>query len=200
MFVLNQKLKNLKEALKVWNKNIFGNVHSQVDNAYKELDDIQVKIHSLGYSNVLMDQEKAAQLNLESALNIEEVFSHEKSKVKWHCEGDRNTAFFHIVAKIKRTSSLISTMKNGEITLTDPNLISEHVVNHFTNIFTNNPNITQTGMIEEVITNLITERINNMLTMLPSYEEISNAVFSLNSDSAPWLDGFGAIFFKITGK
>lgn len=109
--------------------------------------------------------------------------------------------FFHRIAKIKKTSSLISTMKNGDIPLTDPNLISEHVVNHFTNIFTNNSNVTQNGMIEEVIPNLITDRINNMLTMLPSDEEISNAVFSLNKDSAPGPDGFGAVFFfKTTGN
>lgn len=87
-------------------------------------------------------------------------------------------------------------MKNGDIPLTDPNLISKHVVNHFTNIFTNNSNVTQNGMIEEVIPNLITDRINNMLTMLPSDEKISNAIFSLNKDSAPGPDGFGAVFFQ----
>jgi len=78
MFVLNQKLKNLKDALKVWNKNTFGNVHSQVDNAYKVLDEIQMKIDTLGNSDSLMDQEKSAQLQLENALNIEEIFWHEK--------------------------------------------------------------------------------------------------------------------------
>jgi hypothetical protein len=51
-------------------------------------------------------------------------------------------------------------------------------------------------MIEDVIPNLITVRINNMLTLLPSMEEISNAVFSLNKDSAPDPDGFGALFFQ----
>lgn len=74
MFVLNQKLKNLKEALKVWNKNTFGNVHSQVNTTYKELDDIQVKIDNIGCTDILMDQEKIAQVNLENALNIEEIF------------------------------------------------------------------------------------------------------------------------------
>lgn len=43
---------------------------------------------------------------------------------------------------------------------------------------------------------LITDRVNNMLTMLPSHEEITNAVFSLNKSSAPGPDGFGAIFFQ----
>jgi len=43
---------------------------------------------------------------------------------------------------------------------------------------------------------LITDRINNMLTMLPSNDEISNVVFSLNKDSALGQDGFGALFFE----
>jgi len=53
-----------------------------------------MKIDSLGSCDTLLDREKNAQLNLENALNIEEIFWHEKSKVKWHCERDRNTVFF----------------------------------------------------------------------------------------------------------
>jgi hypothetical protein len=133
-------------------------------------------------------------------LNTEEIFWHEKSKVQWHCEGDRNTAFFQRVAKIRNLSSLITTMRNGDITLNDPELISAHVVNHFKNIFTNNSNITHNGLIEEVVPKLITDRINNMLIMLPTREEISKVVFDLNKDSAPGPDDFGAIFFKHIGK
>jgi len=87
MFILSQKLKMLKEALKLWNKNTFGDVHSQVTLAYKDLDEIQLKIDTNGCTDIL--------LNLENALNQEEIFWHEKSKVKWHCEGDRNTTYFH---------------------------------------------------------------------------------------------------------
>jgi hypothetical protein len=48
MYVLSQKLKILNEALKVWNKNTFGNVHTQVTLAYKDLDEIQLKIDTSG--------------------------------------------------------------------------------------------------------------------------------------------------------
>jgi len=40
-----------------------------------------------------MEQEKLAQINLENVLNMEESYWKEKSKVKWQCDGDRNTAF-----------------------------------------------------------------------------------------------------------
>jgi hypothetical protein len=55
MFILSQKHKLLKEALKVWNKKTFGDVHSQVSLAYKELADIQMNIDAVGSSDLLLD-------------------------------------------------------------------------------------------------------------------------------------------------
>lgn len=57
MFILSQKLKMLKDKLKVWNKDVFGDVHSQVSNAYKIVDEIQEKIDAQGHSDSLMEQE-----------------------------------------------------------------------------------------------------------------------------------------------
>jgi len=129
-------------------------------------------------------------------LNIEEIFWQEKSKIKWHCEGDRNTAYFYRIAKIRASSSLITTMRDGDNLLIDPNIVSAHTVNDFQNLFTADSNVTQNSLVEDVIPNLITDRGNNMLTILPSMDEIYNVVFSLSKDSAPGPDGFGAFFFQ----
>ena len=144
----------------------------------------------------MLEQEKNAQINLENALNLEETFWKEKAKVKWHIEGDRNTAYFHRLAKIKQASSLITNMRNGDVMLNEPEEVSAHIVNHFTDLFTQNSNTINNGMVEEVIPNLITDRINRILTILPNHDEIHSAVFSLNQDSAPSPDGFGAVFFQ----
>ena len=80
--------------------------------------------------------------------------------------------------------------------LTDADEISEHIVNHFSTLFNNTSNTRDNGLVEEVIPHLITDRINSMLTLLPSNEEIFQEVFSLNKDSAPGLDRFGALFFQ----
>jgi len=50
--------------------------------------------------------------------------------------------------------------------------------------------------VKEAIPNLVDDRLNAMLTMIPSQLEIKNAVFYLNKDGAPGLDGFGAFFFQ----
>jgi hypothetical protein len=196
MFVLGQKLKILKEQLKTWNKVNFGNITANVNAATARVDEIQMMIDINGASDALLDQEKLAQINLENVLHMEELFWSEKSKVKWHLEGDRNTAYFHRIAKIKNTTNHISSLMNGDIALNSTDEISAHVVDHFSSLFTQAGSFVDNGLVEEVIPNLITDRINDMLTNIPSMEEIKSAVFSLNNDSAPGPDGFGACFFQ----
>jgi hypothetical protein len=101
MYILNQKLKHLKNALKLWNKTTFGDIHSQVKIATNNVNLIQDEIDSLGITDELLEQEKNAQLNLEKALQVEETLWQHKSKVNWFSQGDRNTTFFHRMAKIR---------------------------------------------------------------------------------------------------
>ncbi|CAJ2662070.1 unnamed protein product [Trifolium pratense] len=110
MFILITKLKRLKEKLRSWNKGIFGNVHSSVNEAEQDLNNIQIQIQNFGHSDSLGSLERTAQ--------------------------------------------------------------------------------------KEVIPNLVNENVNALLTLIPSYDEIKNAVFSLNKDSAPGPDGYGAFFYQ----
>jgi len=50
MYVMSNKLKNLKVRLKRWNKEVYGNVNSLVFDAENSLQDIQNKIQTLGPS------------------------------------------------------------------------------------------------------------------------------------------------------
>jgi len=138
MFVLNQKLKILKQKLKIWNKIVFGNVHNLVKEADKKLSIVQSNIDLLGISDSLMEEHKAAQIALENALNIEEEYWREKSKVAWHSDGERNTKYFHSLSKIKNTSKLINSLVIGDNMISDPEQISSHITEHFKIIFSTN--------------------------------------------------------------
>ncbi|GAU48947.1 hypothetical protein TSUD_285360 [Trifolium subterraneum] len=153
MYVLSQKLKILKANLKTWNKDSFGNIHSNVKQAYQDVDDIQNLIDSNGPNEPLLDQEKIAQINLEKTLLMEEMFL-------------------------------------------DTEEVSAHVVDHFSSLFNDSAPFVDNGLVEEVIPCLVTDRFNNMLTILPSHDEIKSVVFGLNNDSAPGPNGFGAVFFQ----
>jgi len=112
-------------------------------------------------------------------------FWSEKARIKWHSDGDRNTAYFHRSAKIKQAYKKISTLRVDDTLITDQEQIAEHVISHFTNLFSNENVVNDNGIIEEVIPPLVTENINRLLTMLPSCDEIHNAMFAMNKDSAP---------------
>jgi len=195
MFILSHKLKLLKEKFKVWNKEVFGNVHNLVQNAEVKLNVIQLAIDTHGQSDFLFDQQKHAQIDLNKALDMEEVFWREKSRVKWHLEGDRNTRYFHRLTKIKNSTKTISSIRNGDDIITDPDLIASHLTNHFQNIFCNSSVLQVNNLVEDCVPELINDHTNNLLTLLPTEKEIHDAVLAFNRDSAPGPDGFGAIFF-----
>jgi hypothetical protein len=116
--------------------------------------------------------------------------------VNWHVDGDRNTGYFHRIAKIKNTTKVMSSLRVEETLVTDHQMIADHVVDYYQNLFCSNMGILQDdALINDVIPSIINDSINAMLTMIPSPSEIKNAVFELNKDSALGPDGFGALFF-----
>ncbi|WJX17562.1 hypothetical protein P8452_07464 [Trifolium repens] len=168
MFILSKKLKLLKEKLKMWNKVCFGNVNESVTAAEQKLHLIQNQIQTIGPTDALLSEENSANAVLEEALSRKEVFWQEKAKLNWHLEGDRNTKYFHKLTKIKTSTKTITSLQDDE---------------H------------DSRLVDEVIPHLVTDDVNEILTMLPSAEEIKAAVFALNKDSAPGPDGFGGRFF-----
>jgi exonuclease III len=196
MFILSEKLKMLKDKLKVWNKSCFENVNDAVSSAEQKLNHIQEQIQHLGPSDVLLADEKIAHTVLEEALCRQEAFWQEKAKLNWHLEGDRNTKYFHRLAKIKSSTKAITSLQDGELVLTEQNQISEHIVNYYKNLFCSNLVLQDPLLAEEVIPHLVTDDINALLTIFPSNDEVKAVVFSLNRDSAPGPDGFGAFFFQ----
>jgi hypothetical protein len=196
MFILNKKLKLLKIKLKEWNKNVFGNVNEAVSTAEHNLHVIQENIQLNGPSDLLLSDEKLANIVLEDALSKQEVFWQEKAKLNWYLSGDRNTKYFHRIAKIKTTTKTISSLQDGDNVITDQNLIADHIVSYYKSLFSTNLVLQDSLLADEVIPNLISDDVNAILIMLPSIDEIKAAVFGLNGDSAPGPDGFGAYFFQ----
>lgn len=135
MYILERKLQILKVRLKDWNKNVFGNVDSKVKEAEIKLKDIHDLIGKSGYNETLQDSECKAQFELEKALNIEEDLWREKSRIKWHTLGDRNTRFSHTYAKIRRKTNVISSLVINDKIVTDQKDLENHIVSHYENLF-----------------------------------------------------------------
>lgn len=99
------KLRRLKAALKSWNKERFGNVHSNVATAEQEV----VTLEQLFIADPSDDNHsnlEAAKDKLREVLLQEERYWRQQSGIKWLKEGDRNTEYFHAIAENKKKGSL----------------------------------------------------------------------------------------------
>ncbi|XP_019438908.1 PREDICTED: uncharacterized protein LOC109344602 [Lupinus angustifolius] len=81
MFIFAQKMKHLKKELRFWNTNVFGNIHTRVKNVMISVGNIQHSIAEIGPEQDLMDLNDHAQFELLHALEVEEIFCKEKSRL-----------------------------------------------------------------------------------------------------------------------
>nr|XP_028947429.1 uncharacterized protein LOC114820607 [Malus domestica] len=196
MFVMLEKLKALKRCLRVWNSTVFGDVHRNVTFAKERLQNIQNSISSDGNSQEKFNEEVVAKTAVLDALQMQEAFWHDRARVKWLTEGDRNTAFFHAYARGRHSSSRIVNLLDGENVLSSHTAIVDHVVNFYQSLY--NSSFTPTG-IEDVcgvIPPMVSEEENLSLSCLPSADEIRSVVFSMDPSSAPGPDGFPGSFYQ----
>ncbi|XP_057803415.1 uncharacterized protein LOC131018702 [Salvia miltiorrhiza] len=165
--------------------------------SHKELLEIQQLIADYGYSEELFDKEVAAQARINTTLSRKHSLLRQKSRVSWLQDGDRNTAFFHKMMQYKRTPHLISHLTiDGSIEY-DQTIISNHIVNYFSQLFheTSQEEVDITA-IEASIDPMIDNFHNALLTKIPDEEEITVAVFSMDASSSPGPDGFSGKFFQ----
>lgn len=120
MFIFYSKLKLLKSTLNDWNKNTFRNLNSQVNQVETLLGDIQDQIQNNGSSENLRKMELKVQEDFNDALNKQEWFWKEKAIINWHIGGDKNTAYFHRMAKIRNSIKSMSYIKIGDSITIDP--------------------------------------------------------------------------------
>lgn len=170
MSIVSQKLKALKAELKSWNMMVFGNVHNRVRTASELVDNIQQQIDLFGPSEILLDREAEAHIELQQALSYEEEIWRAKSRLNWYCHGDRNTKFFHQMTKIKNGTQKMAVLRDGELIIDDHDGIAQHVLNFYTNLYVSPNNCVPNDLINRVVPSLVTNAENDILTAIPSTE------------------------------
>ena len=113
-FVLANKLKLLKNDLKKWNVEVFGNAEDRMRKLWQELSDLEM----IEDSRALLEEERLELVRgeLEKVTLMEEIYWRHKSKVLYIREGDRNTRFFHRIANShRRFNSIDRLLVDGEL-------------------------------------------------------------------------------------
>ncbi|GKV27657.1 hypothetical protein SLEP1_g36796 [Rubroshorea leprosula] len=189
-----QKLKLLKGFLKGWNKEVFGNMEAQYEQAVKKIEqvDMQNEISDLEEAEIVKRQEGFSEMW--DVLRKKELIWKQKSRSMWVQEGDANTRFFHRVAKGRRAQNNIAGLMCDGAWIDDPELVKNEIVRYFRSLFQGESwNRPKPGDIKF---QQLSEEKKDWLERPFSVEEIEEGLRSCEGSKAPGPDGYNFNFLK----
>ncbi|XP_042051525.1 uncharacterized protein LOC121796811 [Salvia splendens] len=132
---LQLKLIRTKKLLKVWNREVFGNIIQNLKDAEQAVLEAQIlydsdptPAHRAEFSRV------SAELIITA--KMEEEFWRQKVAIRWAADGERNSKFFHGWVRQKRIKSRIHTVEFGGQALTEETEIRESAAAFFQQLLT----------------------------------------------------------------
>ncbi|XP_075099236.1 uncharacterized protein LOC142176074 [Nicotiana tabacum] len=192
--LFNSKLKKVKKALSIWSKAIFGNIFQKI----ASLEEV-VLVHEAQFelNPSFQNRERLMKVQAEfiKYLMLEEEFWKQKSGISWFKDGDRNTKFFHAQVMGRRKRLELKRIQSSEGNwIEDSTTMAEEAVKFFTDQFHEN-NVPDNFVILDHVQRMVNNDQNDMLLRQPNKDEVKEAVFGLNGDSAGGPDGFTGCFF-----
>ena len=123
--MLENKLKLLKNDLKKWNVEVFGNVEEQGKQLWKDLSEFETIEEIRGLTEEEKKDLERIRGELEKASLLEEICWRQKTRVLCVRKRDRNMKFLHCIANShRRFNSIDRLMVDGELS-SDPKVIEE---------------------------------------------------------------------------
>ncbi|XP_058751345.1 uncharacterized protein LOC131624421 [Vicia villosa] len=108
-FVLKEKLKGVREKLRLWNAATYGFLNLEVDEAIKDLNALDFMAANNGGVDVdsLAMKRGIASSRVWDSVKAKEVFLRQKARSTWLAEGDSNSRFFHKAMKRRNVRNSI---------------------------------------------------------------------------------------------
>ncbi|XP_028059511.1 uncharacterized protein LOC114263203 [Camellia sinensis] len=130
-FILHKKLKELKLALRQWNKEVYGSVPNKLKAVEEEVHILNLQAESRELDQQEKDRRRAASEEVWRLHRMMEWTWLQKSRLNWNLKGDRNTRFFHVMAKGRQCRNEITSMACGGSVLEDPCQMKSTIFEHF---------------------------------------------------------------------
>ncbi|KAF5931642.1 hypothetical protein HYC85_027813 [Camellia sinensis] len=126
-FRLMRKLRDLRSHLRIWNKEVFGNIDALLKSAEEELHEWDLQAESGSLDDASIRSRREARSLVWKLCRDKARLWHQKSRVLWAQNGDKNTSR-------QRKNLLDSVCVEGEC-LEEPAQIKQAVVRHFSKQF-----------------------------------------------------------------
>ena len=193
-FRLADKMKVMKEKIKVWNRDVFGRVEVNKGLALRQIEFWDRVESGRDLSEREVDMKNEAKENFKKWVLLEEAHWRQMSRELWLREGDKNTGFFHKMASAHwRNNFLDRIIINGE-ELVEEQEVREGIVKAFQQQLREEPGWRADlgGLHLKSLDHSEAEALEVPFTE----EEIFAALMEMNGDKAPGPDGFTVAFWQ----
>ncbi|GKV34792.1 hypothetical protein SLEP1_g43134 [Rubroshorea leprosula] len=189
-----QKLKMLKKFLKGWNKEVFGDVEAQFQDAIDKVAQIDMKNEEADLEVEELAERKEGFHEMWDIMKKREIIWKQKSRCSWAKLGDANTRFFHKVANGRKAFNNINGFVCDGKWVEEPVEVKREVVRYFGKRFDGE----SWRRPKPVGINFkqISEEMKTGLERPFSEEEIEEGLKSCEGAKAPGPDGFNFNFLK----
>jgi len=185
---LQQKLKLIKGPLKEWNKEVFGHIVTKISNFQSNLQKLEQK----ALEDELDESDHSRMEALNSQLWLwmarKERYWRQLSRCKIIKEGDRNTKFFHLKAKMRQQRNRIDKIWFQGAEITEAIKVEEIIISYYKKVYSKQEctrfDINSLGL------NQLTQSQREDLEKPVTREEIDMAISSCDPSKAPGYDGF----------
>lgn len=105
-----EKLRRCGEILMAWDTNQFGHVRKKIKDLREKLDHLQ----KLRQSEAIVIEANETEKSLNQRLKLEEAMWHQRSRILWLKDEDKNSKFFHTKASQRKKRNAITRICNEE--------------------------------------------------------------------------------------
>lgn len=186
------KLNSCSNSLVKWSRKFFPNSKKRIEELQKTLQEVQDK------EEVDENREEKTRIiqEIDENWRKEEVYWHQRSRIKWLNFGDKNSKNFHQTTLQKRAHYKILRIKNelGEWVENE-----SEIVGCFNRYFRELFQSDGANNIEEAlgnVENVLDDRMRADLDLDIEANEVKRAVFQLGAYKARGPDGYNGLFYQ----
>ena len=191
--VLKNKLKNLKQRLKLWSKENSADICTQIKQLQQHMNELENSMPSQP-SEQQIKQLREVQSKLWEKANLHESILRQKARSRWVKEGDSSSSYFHKLINYSRRRNAIRGLLIDGSWVEDPLLVKAEVLQHFQNRF-HEPQL-QRPNLDGVHFSVLSAFQKDSMVEPFKEEEVRCAVWSCGNDKSLGPDGFNFKFIK----
>ncbi|KAG7559018.1 Reverse transcriptase zinc-binding domain [Arabidopsis thaliana x Arabidopsis arenosa] len=189
-------LVSLKDTLRRWNREVFGDVMKRKEKLLVEIKTVQDNLE-VTPTDALLEREELLLKEFDSVLEQEELIWLQKSREKWFELGDRNTSFFHTSTVIRRRRNRIEMLKNDDgIWISEAKELEQLAIAYYRRLYSMDD-------IEAVVEQLpqggfvqISDEDQNYLGKPFNASDVEKAVRAMGKFKSPGPDGYQPVFYQ----